>query len=79
MSTLDQSGNFPIFCPLGGKKYFRSAEGKAEPSTASQKYCLNFWQSVLFIYKFTKFEYRNPKFETIGTNDLKNEIQNKEK
>ncbi|MDZ7759169.1 MAG: hypothetical protein U5L00_02800 [Desulfovermiculus sp.] len=31
-----------------------------------------------FIFKFIKFEYRNPKFETIGRNDLKKEIQNKE-
>ncbi|MFO7801573.1 MAG: hypothetical protein R6V55_04690 [Desulfovermiculus sp.] len=30
-----------------------------------------FGNRFYFIYKFLKFEYRNPKFETIGTNDLK--------
>ncbi|MGM0759832.1 MAG: hypothetical protein ACQEUB_08995, partial [Thermodesulfobacteriota bacterium] len=38
-----------------------------------------FGNRFYFIYKFIKFEYRNPKFETIGINDLKNTIQNKEK
>ncbi|MFO7800972.1 MAG: hypothetical protein R6V55_01615, partial [Desulfovermiculus sp.] len=30
-----------------------------------------FGNRFYFIYKFIKFEYRNPKFETIRTNDLK--------
>ncbi|MFO7801906.1 MAG: hypothetical protein R6V55_06390, partial [Desulfovermiculus sp.] len=30
-----------------------------------------FGNRFYFIYKFIKFEYRNPKFETIGINDLK--------